>query len=238
VERALTRLQIGRSSRFAILVGLGLVAVAVLATAAGARGATIVRPTADVRNEWKQVGAATAAQALDDPVSNTKRVPKGDYIASGPTGDVADVRLAAQTLAKGQRVKRARLWFAGKTASQGRLRIDVKARGKLLGSRTIPAGQRSKWRSMRFRVPNARSLGKLRARFISNRDAGTQVRAAFARVKLQEASGARPIEVFGPTETLRPDAKTPDGGTDSARLAAAQNEYESFQAPRAAGPTR
>ncbi len=231
-----TRLQIGQSSRFAVLIGLGLIVVAMLATAAGAQGATIVRPTADVKNDWKQVGAATAAKALDDPVSSTKRVPRGDYIASGPTGDVADVRLAPQTLAKGQRVKRARLWFAGKTANEGRLRVEVKAGPKRLGSRTIPAGQRSKWRSMRFRVPKANSLRKLRIRFTSDRGAGTQVRAAFARVKLKETAPARAVEVFGPTETLRPDAKTPAGGTESARLAAAQNEYESFQVHVEGGP--
>ncbi len=224
-----TRLQLGHTSNLAILIGLGLITVAMLATATRAQGATIVRPTADVKNEWTQVGAATAAQALDDQVSTSKRVPKGDYIASGPAGDVADVRLAPQSLAKGQRVKRARLWFAGKTAKQGRLKIEVKARGRLLGSRTIPAGKSAKWRSMLFQVPDAVSLAKLRARFTSDRTAGTQVRAAFARVKFQETAAARAVEVFGPTETLRPDAKTPAGGAGSARLAAAQNEYESFQ---------
>ncbi len=66
----------------------------------------IVRPTSDVKNEWLQVGAATAAQALDDDVSAKSSVPKGDYIAAGPDGRVADVRLAPQTLAKGQDVRK------------------------------------------------------------------------------------------------------------------------------------
>jgi hypothetical protein len=231
-----------QKSRLAILIALGLMFAGMLATTGSARAATIVRPTTDVRNDWTEVGATTAAQALDDAVSVSKTVPKGDYIASGSDGSVADVRLAPQAVAKTTRVKKARLWFAGKTAKQGSLTVQVTAGRKLLGTRTIRANRAPKWRSMSFQVPNARSLKRLRARFTSDGSTDTQVRAAYARVKLQDAAPQedvtppRAVQVFGPTETLRPGAKTPSGGTTSARLAAAQNEYESFQVNVQAGP--
>jgi hypothetical protein len=225
-------------SKVAILIALGLMFAGMLSTTGSARAATIVRPATDVHNDWLEVGATTAAQALDDVVSPSKSVPRGDYIAAGSDGGVADVRLASQTLAQDTRVKKARLWFAGKTAQEGKLTVQVTAGNKRLGTRTIPANRGPKWRSFSFRVPDADALKHLRARFTT--DGSTEVQAAFARVKLQEGTpqdaAPRAVQVFGPTETLRPDAKTPAGGTTSARLAAAQNEYESFQVNIQAGP--
>ena len=216
-----------------IILGLGLAALVML-TAGDAHGAVIVRPSADVRNEWTARGASTAADALDDAVSAKGSVPKGDYIAAGDSGDVADVRLAPQTLASNESVKRARLYFAGKTAPRGKLSVAITAGRKVLGSRKIHGG--AKWRSISFKVPNAAALSKLRVRFTSDAGAGTQVRAAYVKAAVKQATPPRAVEVFGPTETLRPDEQTPAGGTTSARLAAAQNEYESFQVHVEAGP--
>src|SRR4051794_49280 len=232
---------LGQKSRLAILIGLGLTFAAMLATTGSARAATIARPSTDVHNEWLEVGATSAAQALDDAVSPSKSVPNGDYITAGSDGAVADVRLAAQDMANDTRVKKARLWFAGKTAKQGNLTVEVTAGQKRLGMRTIPAGRGAKWRSFSFQVPNADALKHLRARFTADGSTDTQIQAAFARIKTQEVAPQdvtppRAIQVFGPDETLRPDAKTPAGGTADARLAAAQNEYESFQVNVQAGP--
>ncbi len=227
-------------SRLTGLIGVGIAIFAFLAVTARADAAMIVRPTSDVRNEWMQVGAETAAQALDDDTSASKGLPKGDYIAAGPDGRVADVRLAPQTLAKGRDVRKARLWFAGKTASDGGMTVEVSSRGRVLGGRRIAPGQGSKWRSFQFKVPNGIALSDLRARFVSEPGFGTQVRAAYARIRTKSSDDVTPVsgpvQVFGPTETLRPDVKTPAGGTTSARLAAAQNEYESFQVNVQAGP--
>ena len=230
------QLGLGLSPRHGTLV-LAAVVASLLVPSTAADAAVIARPAGDVKNEWLRVGAETASQALDDDVSVSTGVPRGDYITAGPSGEVADVRLAPQTLAKGKRVDRARLWFAGKTAKRGRLLVQVKADGELLGARTIRAGSRAKWRSMLFRVPSGVALAHLRARFTSESNAGassvgTQVQAAFARVKLANVhgtGGGGPVQVFGPDETLRPDARKPAGGASDARLAAAQNEYESFQ---------
>jgi hypothetical protein len=234
------QLPLARSARHGILA-LAAASLSLVLLVSAASAAVIARPAADVKNEWLRVGAPTASAALDDEVS-TKTMPKGDYITAGPGGEVADVRLGSKTLAKGKRVRRARLWFAGKTARSGRLLVEVKARGKLLGARTVPAGRSSKWRSMSFRIPNRAALSRMRARFTSQSSAGatglgTQVQAAFARVKFAPGGGSGgPVQVFGPDETLRPDARTPAGGADRARLAAAQNEYESFQVNVQGGP--
>jgi hypothetical protein len=170
----------GRTSSLPIRIPLGLVALAMLVSASTAHGAVIVRPSSDVKNEWTALGASSASQALDDPVSAKGSVPKGDYIAAGASGDVADVRLTPQALAKNQRVKRARLWYAAKTARQGRLSIEITVGGKRLGSRTIGGGQGAKWRSISFKVPGTAALSKLRARFTSDSGKGSQVREALA----------------------------------------------------------
>jgi hypothetical protein len=237
----------GRTSRLPILIGL--VALAMLATASSALGAVVLRPQSDVRHDWQKVGATTASAALDDEVSAVKTAPKGDYIAARPDSRVADVRLAPQELKHGKDVKVARLWFAAKTARSGRLTVEVSARGELLGGRTLGAGRRSKWRSFQFKVPNGIALTALHARFESEAESRSQVRAAYARIRFTDADDANegrddeggagpsgPVSVYGPSETLRPDAKRPAGGTTDARLAAAQNEFESFQVNVQAGP--
>jgi len=240
----------GRTSGLPILIGL--VALFVLAIASGAQGAVVLRPQSDARNDWQKVGAATAAGALDDDVSAVKTAPKGDYIAAGPDSRVADVRLAPQELKHGKNVEIARLWFAAKTTRSGQLTAEVSARGELLGGRTIGAGQRAKWRSFQFKVPNGIALTALHARFESDADSGSQVRAAYARISFKDADEAGagqdytegggsgpsgPVGVYGPSETLRPDAKLPAGGSDSAAISLAQNEYESFQVNLRTGDT-
>lgn len=140
---------------------------------------SVMRPVDDVR-PWVVNGVGTAAQAIDDTVTQPTPVSSSDYIWSGGVGRVTEVGVGA--ISSGP-TSSARAWFYANTGVSTRLRVDVVCNGASLGTSTVDPGQPFGWRSVEFPMTDVRATDVLRLRFTTVEGGDSNVRAAYVAVR-------------------------------------------------------
>jgi hypothetical protein len=140
--------------------------------------AVVLRPRADVAS-WTVHGAATAFDAIDDPVSNPAPVDSSDYIWAGGVGRVTEVSVGWTSTGS---TSTAEAWFYANTGRDTRLKVEVLAGAEVLGTLVVDPGEPFRWRSIGFPVANMRPLDDLRLRFTSVDGPDSNIRAAYLAV--------------------------------------------------------
>jgi hypothetical protein len=139
----------------------------------------VLRPKRDV-SPWTIRGSATAAEALDDPVTQPAPVNSTDYIWAGGAGNVTEISVGTSSIGQGG-LAHAR--FYANTGVDTRLRVEVVWRGMILGSTTVDPGEPFQWRSVDFQLATAPAVDDLRLRFTSLDGGDSNVRAAYVAVQ-------------------------------------------------------
>ena len=183
-------------------------------------------PTSDIVQTWRTQGAPAGWQALDEAPDDLDR---SDFIAvkKRGRGRVSSVGISAPP-ADSADAERATASYFARTGRGTRLRMSVVAGGETLTRAKMPARSLPRWRSVAFDLPIGAADDNLRLRFAAN---GRTAKVSAANVKLRTSQ----VQVFDSLSTLRPGRPLPVGGTGSANLTAAGNEFESFQVSITAG---
>ena len=184
----------GRGKLVGMLHAISLLLVMLTAGQASAAQSTYtLRPDADVSSQWSKVGAATAADALDDGVTQPSAVGTTDYISSGAANKVTEVSLANQALGSGESVSSGKAWFYAAAGILSSAKAEVVSGGTVRGSATVNGGllgAGAQWYSISFTPADQSAVNDLRLRFTSTGGSDVSVRADRRTRRFATASGS------------------------------------------------
>jgi hypothetical protein len=137
----------------------------------------VLRPNADVTNNWTKVGGPSAGwECLDDALeqpTNAATSGDGDHITGTTTnGTTQECHVGTFTLGS-ELVTKVTLWVYCLTGSKKGVEISLRSGAAQLGVLTVPQNEAAGWRSIA--VEGARTQGEiddLRARFVTIQSAG------------------------------------------------------------------
>jgi glucose/arabinose dehydrogenase len=129
-------------------------------------GSHRLRPDGDISSGWVAGGAATAWDALNDPVAQPAEPTGDDVIYEGVQGATTEVSLAGANLGGATPIS-GKAWFYGNASPGLVVRADVIWGGSVRASKTIggPNGADYQWHGIDVTPPNQAAVDDLRIRF-------------------------------------------------------------------------
>ena len=169
---------------------------------------TVLRPNA-THAAFAISGAATAAKALDDPVTAGRPVRATDLIR-GKSGATTTVDLADRSLG-GVKPTSSKVWFYATTGSRSSVRIEVLESGVVTAVGTIASSAKYRWRSVTIRPSSQAHANALQVRFVQVKGQ-SRVKAIYASV----GRARRSAVILRPSGDVRPFAVEPSGRASAA----------------------
>ena len=148
-----------------------------------------LRPESDISSSWNKVGAETAAEALDDLVTEPTAVSFRDSIWAGGEDRMAHVGMQSRPLPTDED-SQGTAWFYANTGHATELRVDVLWRGSVRASVTVPALSGFAWRSLRITPSDQNALDDLSLRFVTTSGRDSNVRAAYFRLTTDSSASS------------------------------------------------
>jgi hypothetical protein len=196
-----------------------------------------LRPVSDLVRGWTPVHARAAWAAIDDRVTAGERVPPADRIKAKSGRRTTVVNLDNPVVPEGEVPTGLTAHFFARTGKRTHLDIKLLSGRQSISRGSLTPGTQAGWYKMDTSGIDQIDLTNLRLTFRASHKRRTEVRAAYVKLVTTPQGDPDPVpepasgevSVFGSTTTIRPDQATPAGGTTSAKLIAARNEFESFQ---------
>lgn len=177
---------------FTLAVLMTVALCAALASSAAASYNTYLRPVADYPGDrWTITGAATAWEALDDPVIEEQTPNNADYISNSTTQsgnwgvDIGTLPLV------GDSINSSKAWLYLSTAAA--VKLEVRVKSNPLGGETLLASSTQSgvgWHSVSVDLKGSQALlDEVYFRFLSGTTASTRtVSAAFLKLSVEPSS--------------------------------------------------
>ena len=196
------------------------------------QAARILRPNGDVSG-FTSVPGGSAADALDDRVTQPDPVSAKDYLNATTADTTTTVTLGSVDVAGGK-ITSGRAWFYGATGKGTKLRVEVVSGGIVRASTTVAANRGNAWRSVKFKTLTQPEVNTLQLRFSAVGGTKTKIRASYATVTAAANADSDAVNAYltslntitaGPEEAPHPvgdkkptdDAILPDPTAPSGR---------------------